>query len=455
MEDTIAAISSGLTDSGIGIVRVSGPEAVKIGDEVLRLKKGKLSDYPARTVHFVRVYDGETEIDEAIAFILKAPASYTGEDTVEIQGHGGPYVLRRILETVTAAGARMAEPGEFSRRAFMNGRLDLSQAEAVMDVIRAQNEFARKTSIERLSGSVRDKVRDLRKQLIGHIAFIEAALDDPEHISVDGYGETLSANLCEITDEITEMINNADSGRILSEGIRTVILGRPNAGKSSLLNLLSGYERAIVTEIAGTTRDVLEEKIRLRDLTLRLIDTAGLRDTDDRIEQIGVEKAKKEAEEADLILYIIDSSDDLSEDDIEALRSIEERRAVVLLNKSDLEVKLTPEDLASKTTKPVLLFSATEGHGKKELEDCIYDMFIEGKIRENKQITIVNLRHKASLKNALESIRLANESIRNGMPEDFFSIDLMDAYKYLGEITGDQVDEDLINEIFSNFCLGK
>ena len=455
MEDTIAAISSGMTGSGIGVLRISGPESIKIGDEVVRLKKGKLSDHPVRTVHFGKVYDGEKEIDEVIAFILKSPASYTGEDTVEIQGHGGSFVMKRILETVLSHGARPAEPGEFSKRAFLNGKLDLSQAEAVMDLINSQNEFARKVSIEQLSGNVKDCIESLRHDIVSHIAFIEAALDDPEHITVDGYGEVLYKSLSSIRSRVTEMIDNYDSGRILSSGIRTVIVGRPNAGKSSLMNLLCGHDRAIVTDIAGTTRDTLEEEIMLRELSLRLVDTAGIRITEDIIEGMGVDRAVNEAENADLILCVVDSSEELDSNDERVIRLLEGKRAIVLLNKTDLENKTTQDDIRKITPQPVIPFSAKEGWGREELEACIYDMFISGKIRENRQVTITNLRHKKALENALSSIELVMKSIEDGMPEDFYSIDLMDAYRSLGEITGDQVDDDVIDAIFANFCLGK
>ena len=455
MEDTIAAISSGLTGSGIGIVRISGPESIRIGNEVVRLRKGKLSDYPARTVHFGKVYEGEKEIDEVISFILKAPASYTGEDTVEIQGHGGSFVMRRILETVLSHGARPAEPGEFSKLAFLNGKLDLSQAEAVMDLINSQNEFARKVSIEQLSGSVKDCIESMRQEILSHIAFIEAALDDPEHISTDGFGEVLFKSLSSIRGRIVEMIDNYDSGRILSSGIRTAIVGRPNAGKSSLMNLLCGHDRAIVTNIAGTTRDTLEEEIRLHELSLSLVDTAGIRNTDDIIEGMGVDRAVSEAENADLILYIVDSSEGLDSNDERIVNLLQGRRAIVLLNKTDLRMKTTLDVIKQITQQPVILFSAKEGWGKEELEKCIYDMFISGNIKENQQVTITNLRHKKVLEKTLESINLVMKSIEDGMPEDFFSIDLMDAYRYLGEIIGDQVDDDVIDAVFANFCLGK
>ena len=455
MEDTIAAISSGMTESGIGVIRISGPESIRIGDEVVILRKGKLSDYPVRTVHFGKVYEGEKEIDEVISFILKAPASYTGEDTVEIQGHGGSFVMKRILETVISYGARPAEPGEFTKRAFLNGKLDLSQAEAVMDLIHSQNEFARKVSIGQLSGNVKNYIESMRQDIVSHIAFIEAALDDPEHISVDGYGEILHKSLSSIKSRIIEMIGNYDSGRILSSGIRTVIVGRPNAGKSSLMNLLCGHERAIVTDIAGTTRDTLEEEIRLREISLRLVDTAGIRNTEDVIEGIGVDRAMNEAENADLILCIVDSSEELDSNDERIISLLKGRRAIVLLNKTDLEMKTSPEDIRKITQQPVILFSAKEGWGKEELERCIYDMFISGDIKENRQVTITSLRHKKALENTLSSIDLVMKSIDDGMPEDFYSIDLMEAYRSLGEITGDQVDDDVIDAIFANFCLGK
>ena len=454
--DTIAAIATAMGNSGIGIVRISGENAVEVAEKVFREPgKKKLSEAESHTIHYGYVYDGDEAVDEVLLMLMRGPRSYTAEDTVEIDCHGGMLVTRRILETVLKAGARLAEPGEFTKRAFLNGRIDLSQAEAVIDVINAKNEYALQSSVSQLRGSVSKEIHEIRDQIIYEIAFIESALDDPEHISLDGYPERLRETLQPIEMELETSIGTFDNGRIMTEGIKTVILGKPNAGKSSLMNVLLGEERAIVTEIAGTTRDTLEENIRLRGLSLNLIDTAGIRETEDIVEKIGVERARKIADEADLILYVVDGSRELDENDRQILDLIRGRKAIVLLNKTDLEPVLTEEVLREACGQEVIPVSAKEQQGIDRLEEKIQTMFLQGNLNFNDQVMLTNVRHKTAMEQALKSLRLVETSIDNAMPEDFFSIDLMDAYEHLGTILGESLEEDLVNEIFSHFCMGK
>lgn len=455
--DTIAAIATAVTNSGIGIIRISGDEALRIGDQIFRAKSGdkRLSGQKAYTVHYGTIWDQGEMIDEALALVMRAPHSYTAEDTVEIDCHGGVLVMRRILEAAIRCGARLAEPGEFTKRAFLNGRIDLSQAEAVMDVIQSENQYALKNSVSQLRGSVSHRVKELREKLLYEIAFIESALDDPENISLDGYAEQLSETVCGMKRELARMLETFDSGRILAEGIKTVILGKPNAGKSSLLNALSGADRAIVTEIPGTTRDVLEESIRIRDISLRLIDTAGIRDTEDVVERIGVERARQAAEEADLILYVVDGARPLDESDQTIIRLLEGKRALVLLNKTDLDLIVTQEEMKERTGHEVILLSVKEEKGLEELEERIEALFFAGEIDWNDEVILTNLRHKTAVEEAFRSLELVERSISDQMPEDFFSIDLMDAYERLGTIIGEALEDDLVNEIFSRFCMGK
>ena len=454
--DTIAAIATAMTSSGIGIVRISGDEAVSITDRIFEMKnQKKLEDMPTHTIHYGHIHDGDEVIDEVMVVLMREPKSYTREDTVEIDCHGGVYVMKRILETVIKYGARPAEPGEFTKRAFLNGRLDLSQAEAVMDVIQAKNSMALKSSVEQLKGSVLRAVKEIRSKLIYHIAYIESALDDPEHISLDGYPQELLEVVEKESKEISELLKTADDGRMIQEGIKTVILGKPNAGKSSLLNYLVGEDRAIVTEIAGTTRDILEEYISLNGITLRVIDTAGIRDTEDVVEKIGVGKARQMAEDADLILYVVDSSMPLDENDQEIIELLKGRKSITIYNKTDLTPVVDIEFLKEKTASPVIPISAVEETGIGQLEDEIRRMFFQGELSFNDEVYITNARHKAALEEALESLKLVKNSIEMGMAEDFFSIDLMNAYESLGRIVGESVGEDLVNEIFSKFCVGK
>ncbi len=455
--DTIAAAATAMSSSGIGIIRISGSQAFSVMEKLFRPynKEKNMKEQPSYTVHYGRIVDGDETLDEVLVLLMKGPHSYTAEDTVEIDCHGGRLVMQRILEAVLKQGVRPAEPGEFTKRAFLNGRIDLSQAEAVMDLIQSRNKMALKSSVAQLQGSVRQKIEELRSEILYETAFLEAALDDPEHISLEGYQDKLFSKTQKIISEIEKLLASSENGRMLKEGIKTVILGKPNAGKSSLLNVLLGEERAIVTEIEGTTRDVLEEQLQLGELSLSLLDTAGIRETKDLVEQIGVERARKQAEDADLILYVADSSRSLDESDEEILDLLKGKKALVLLNKSDLDPVITPEMMKKRTEHPVLMISAKEEQGIRELEDTIRSLFFQGEIDFNDEVLITNLRQKMALQNADTSLRMVLESIQNGMPEDFYTIDLTDAYQALGSILGEEMGEDLINEIFGKFCMGK
>lgn len=460
--DTIAAIATAMTNSGIGIVRISGEEAFSVIDKIYRSKNGKkkLSQEESHTVHYGYICDGEKIIDEVMVVIMRAPRTYTTEDTIEIDCHGGTLVMKRILETVIKYGARPAEPGEFTKRAFLNGRIDLSQAESVIDVINAKNDFALESSISQLQGKVKEKIKEIRGKVIHEIAFIESALDDPEHFSIDGYGEKLSKIIEGISKEIEILLASSENGELLKEGINTVIIGKPNAGKSSLMNVLLGRERAIVTDIAGTTRDALEEQINLNGITLNIVDTAGIRDTEDIVEKIGVDKAKEYLKSANLIIYVVDSSTELDQNDEEIISMLSDKKAIILLNKSDLS-QVTSQEVVEKVLeennmeKPVILISAKEQTGIDKLENTIKEMFFQGELSFNDEIYITNVRQKAALQSAMKSFQLVQQSIENEMPEDFYSIDLMSAYEELGSIIGEAVGEDLVNEIFSKFCMGK
>lgn len=406
-------------------------------------------------MHYGHIYDGDELVDEVLLMVMRGPRSYTAEDTVEINCHGGVLVLKRVLDAVFRNGARPAEPGEFTKRAFLNGRIDLSQAEAVMGVIDAKNKLALKSSVSQLKGSVSEKVKALREKILYEIAFIESALDDPEHISLDGYGEKLEGVLEPMIGEVEKLLHSADSGRVISEGVKTVILGKPNAGKSSLMNVLTGEERAIVTDIAGTTRDTLEEHVYLKGISLNIVDTAGIRETEDVVEKIGVSRAKSAADDADLIIYVVDGSSKLDENDEKIIDWIRGRRAIVLLNKSDLEMQVSEEELKERTGHTVIAVSAKENSGIDRLEQEIEDMFINGEIDFNDEVMITNARHKNALAGTLESLEMVRRSVEAGMPEDFYSIDLMNAYEKLGTIIGESLEDDLVNEIFSKFCMGK
>ena len=476
-QGTIAAIATALSDSGIGIIRISGEDAIKIADSLIISKSGKrfLNSVKSHVIHYGFVIDGQDEeggsepeiIDEVMVSVFRAPKSYTREDVVEINCHGGILVTKKVLELVLRAGARLALPGEFTKRAFLNGRIDLSEAEAVMDLIHSKNELSLKASTAQLRGDLSKKIKELRGGILYEIAFIESALDDPEHISLEGYQERLNKKCDELMSEIKALLDTAENGRMIRDGISTVIIGKPNAGKSSLLNMILGQERAIVTDIAGTTRDALEEYVNLNGIHLNVIDTAGIRDTDDRVEKIGVEKAKKYAMGADLILYVVDTTVDLDENDREILSLISEKKVIFLMNKSDLEQKVTEQDLISFLQSieqkqedsfsdfSMISTSAALGEGLEKLEKEIEKLVFHGEVERNDEIVIMNLRHKEALINALNALSLVKKSLEDQMPEDFYSIDLMEAYANLGSIIGEEVGDDLVEEIFSKFCMGK
>lgn len=467
--DTIAAIATAMAGSGIGIVRISGEDCMDVIHRIYRSKGGKFDIRTAdsHTIHYGYIYDGEEIVDEVLVMIMKAPRTFTGENTVEIDCHGGVYAMRRVLETVVKNGARIAQPGEFTKRAFLNGRLDLSQAEAVIDVIQSQNSYALKSSISQLKGSVKTTIEELRSRILYHIAYIESALDDPEHISLDGYSSELRADVEEELAKVERLLSTASDGKMIKEGIKTVILGKPNAGKSSLLNLLVGENKAIVTDIAGTTRDILEEYINLGGISLRIVDTAGIRATDDVVEKIGVGRAKDSAKDADLILYVVDASTSLDENDVEIMKLLKDKKAIILLNKADLPSVVSVDTIVDnfvnavdnsgvgEMTYPIVAISAKEETGMEELEEQIKQMFFHGELTFNNEVYITNARHKAALEETKKSLNQVLDSIEMDMPEDFFSIDLMNAYKELGSIIGEEVGEDLVNEIFSKFCTGK
>lgn len=451
--DTIAAIATALSPGGIGVIRVSGDEALTIVDKIFKGRKS-LCDADTHTINFGYIYDKEEPVDQVLCMIMKAPHSYTGENVVEIQCHGGVLVMKRILSLCVDAGANLAEPGEFTKRAFLNGKIDLSQAEAVADIIDAESQNSLKVGISQLKGKLSEEINDIRAILLHEIAFIEAALDDPEHYSLDDYGTELERKAAGLCSRLEKLIKNSDAGIIIKSGIDTAIIGRPNAGKSSVLNLLSGSDRAIVTDIEGTTRDTLTEHISLAGIRLNLTDTAGLRDSDNMVEQIGVDRAKKAAEDADLILVVVDGSKDFSQEDIEVLDLVDGKNVIVLINKQDLtEWKPITDERVLRY--PFVGFSAKSGQGLKELETIIKDKFFNGEIDLNDEIYVTGVRQLQALKAAYNSVKLVREGASLGQTEDLISVDLTDAYDALGSITGETVGEDIINEIFSKFCMGK
>lgn len=456
-KDTIAAIATGAANAGIGIIRISGTEAITVADHVFHAKKqGKtIEQLPGYSALFGNICDGDCVLDEAVCLVMRAPNSYTTEDVVELQCHGGRVMLQRILDLVLRSGARPAEPGEFTKRAFLGGRIDAAQAESVMDMIYARNELAARSSVAQLQGKLSLQIRKLREKILEQVAYIESALDDPENYSLEGYGDALRPQIEETIEQVDHLLETAEEGKLIREGIRTVILGKPNAGKSSLLNQLLGEERAIVTEVAGTTRDTLEEDVQIQGIPLRIIDTAGIRDTVDTVEKIGVDKAKSSVKDADLVLYVVDGARPLDTDDARIMELLEDRRVITVINKIDVEQTVDKMWITKRMQSPVVELSARTGEGIEELRKCLTDMFFHGKLSMNDEVYITNLRHKQALQEAGSSLRQVLAGLDQQMPEDFLTIDLMAAYEQFGYILGETLNDDLANEIFSKFCMGK
>lgn len=471
-EETIAGIASGM-GGGISIIRISGENALKVAGRVFRTKK-YLSDLQkeekeniiwkndyfekkkTHTVHYGFIVNDQEEIlDEVIVVLMKEPNSYTKEDVVEIDTHGGNYVVKKILNELLHHGARLAEPGEFTKRAFLNGRIDLSQAEAVMKLISSQNDFSYQSALNQLEGEVSQYIEVTRQDILHQLGYIEAALDDPEHISLDGFGEQLREIITGHIDKLKKLLLNFDDGRMKSEGINTVIVGKPNAGKSSLMNLMLQQERAIVTNIAGTTRDILEEKVVLGNIILNLIDTAGIHETKDIVENMGVDKAVNYIEKADFIIYVMDASDELNEADEQIIQLLQDKKGVILFNKSDLDLVLDKKEIHSRLNWMIIPFSNETKQGLEQLKDYITNSFLKGDIQYNDQVYITSVRHKNAVESAVQSLEQVVQTIDDGMPEDFYTIDMMEAYQSLGLINGETASEDLVNKIFSDFCMGK
>ncbi len=459
ISDTIAAIATPVGNSGIGIIRISGDGALNIADEIIRSRSGKSLDLfssQSHRIHYGYVTDGKRIIDEILVSVFRKPRTYTSEDTVEINCHGGMFVLNEVLSLVIAHGARLAREGEFTERAFLNGRIDLTQAEAIMDLISSENEFSRNNSLSQIKGSEKEKISELRDRIIHEAAFIESALDDPEHYDIDDdYKDRLLTIIDNISEEIRSLLNDADRISFLKNGVKTVIIGRPNVGKSSLMNMFAGYEKAIVTSVPGTTRDIVEEKISIEGLILNLTDTAGIHDTADEVESIGIQRAKDSIKEADLILFMIDSSDDLNIEDRYILKEIQDKKSIVILNKTDLSCRTNKDLISDMTDSPVVEVSVKDKTGIQDLKNIIKEMFYKNEIEDGKKIYITNKRHIELLKNVLTSLEETVTSIRSGMTEDTYTIDLMDAYINLGYIIGEEISDDLADRIFSEFCMGK
>lgn len=457
MNDTIVAIATGMGNSGIGIIRLSGDKALEIAGKVFKPNNqnktiDKLNSYHAAFGHIV--YDNKI-YDETVALVMKAPHTYTTEDTVEFDCHGGIKILKNILELLIKLGARVAEPGEFTKRAFLGGRIDMSQAESIMDLIHAKNDMAVESSLKQLSGGLKDIITDLREKILYKIAYIESALDDPENYSLDNFPQELNDTVDNLLITVNNLIKSNDNGRIINEGIKTVIVGRPNAGKSSVLNMLLGEERAIVTDIEGTTRDTLEEVINIDQITLNIVDTAGIRDTEDIVEKIGVDKAIDTINDADLILYIVDGTSILDENDYTIMDKIKDKKSITIINKNDMNIIVDKLLITNRINTNIIELSAKEGTGKTELCNILKSMFFNNELNYNDEIYITNLRHKNLLFDTKESLLKVKESIAMNMGEDFYTIDLMSAYASLGKIIGEELEDDLVNKIFAEFCMGK
>lgn len=466
-EKTIVGIASA-AGGGIGIIRVSGSESMKIVDSIFHpgkfnneenealIDKSYLQQQKSHTIHYGFIIDGNNEVvDEVMVSVMKAPATYTREDVVEINCHGGNYILQRVMQLLLEKGAFLAEPGEFTKRAFLNGRIDLSQAEAVMKMISSKNEFALQSAVKQLEGSVSKYIQQIREQILYEMGRIESALDDPEHYDLTGYSDELFDKTEQQIVSLQRLLDRFENGRMKSEGINTVIVGKPNAGKSSLMNILLDEDRAIVTDIAGTTRDALQESVRLGGLMLNLIDTAGIHNTEDTVEKIGVDRAKQYIEQADFILFVVDGSEEWSDEDEQILPLIAQKKGIILLNKADLKAKVSELFLKDQLSWDTIAFSNETKQGLQQLEQYITDKFERGDLQFNDQICLTSIRHKNAVMQAVNALHRVEQSIKDGMPEDFFTIDLMEAYQQLGLINGDTATEDLVNKIFEEFCMGK
>ena len=466
-EKTIVGIASA-AGGGIGIIRVSGSESMKIVDSIFHpgkfnneenealIDKSYLQQQKSHTIHYGFIIDGNNEVvDEVMVSVMKAPATYTREDVVEINCHGGNYILQRVMQLLLEKGAFLAEPGEFTKRAFLNGRIDLSQAEAVMKMISSKNEFALQSAVKQLEGSVSKYIQQIREQILYEMGRIESALDDPEHYDLTGYSDELFDKTEQQIVSLQRLLDRFENGRMKSEGINTVIVGKPNAGKSSLMNILLDEDRAIVTDIAGTTRDALQESVRLGGLMLNLIDTAGIHNTEDTVEKIGVDRAKQYIEQADFILFVVDGSEEWSDEDEQILPLIAQKKGIILLNKADLKAKVSELFLKDKLSWDTIAFSNETKQGLQQLEQYITDKFERGDLQFNDQICLTSIRHKNAVMQAVNALHRVEQSIKDGMPEDFFTIDLMEAYQQLGLINGDTATEDFVNKIFEEFCMGK
>jgi tRNA modification GTPase len=455
--DTIAAIATNLGESGVSIIRVSGDKALNIVSTIFRGKSDrKLDDIKTYTMRYGFIIDRDTEekLDEVIVSYMKGPRSFTAEDTIEINCHGGVVITRRILEEVVKAGARLALPGEFTKRAFLNGRIDLSQAEAVIDIITAKTELSAKSALEQSGGKLSREIMILRDRLLEVIAHIEATVDYPEDDLEEVTADRAKVSIQDIVERVNELLSSADEGKILREGLSTVIVGKPNVGKSSILNALLMETRAIVTDVPGTTRDVIEEYISIDGIPVKIIDTAGIRDTEDVVEKIGVERSREKVGSADLVVLVLDISRELSEEDKEVINFIKDKKYIVLLNKVDLKPKINREDIKELNSNYIINFSAKTGEGLDRFKEVIKELFFKGEVRA-KEVMVTNTRHKEALIKARESLSSANNALENTFAIDLASIDLRDAWKQLGEISGDTIEEDIIDKIFSKFCLGK
>ncbi|GAB6099663.1 tRNA uridine-5-carboxymethylaminomethyl(34) synthesis GTPase MnmE [Halanaerocella petrolearia] len=458
--DTIAAISTAISEGGIGIVRISGPEAIEIADAVFKSIKGdkSLTEVDSYTAHYGHIIDPKTEgiVDEVISLVMKAPKTYTTEDIVEIDCHGGPVILKKILDLVLRQGARLADPGEFTKRAFLNGRVDLAQAEAVIDLIRSKTEANMEVALQQLEGGLSDKVNDIRQDLVALLAHLEATIDFPEDEIEDFESDELESRINGAIDKVDQLLQTSERGKILKEGIAATIVGRPNVGKSSLLNALVREKRAIVTEVPGTTRDVIEEVINIDGIPVRIIDTAGIREAEDQVERIGIEKSEEFLEKADLVLLVLDISRGISQEDRNLIAAIEDRDAVVIANKLDLDSGFDLEELEELVpNKPIVKTAAIDNQGIDKLEEVISDLVLAGEVQAEDQTLITNMRHKNALKRAKTGLLDVKETFEQGLPNDFLTIDLRGALEAIGEITGDTIGEDIIDQIFADFCLGK